>query len=83
MSKNISFVATCIMLNLFGCNISEKKDDQFKDQSPNFDTGKVEPSKILDTAYYPSILPALKVFQDEGLVKALDFVHEPYPWFDF
>jgi hypothetical protein len=46
-----------------------------KDRIVKFD-GKKYPSN-------PSLLPALKVLPGDGLPRALNFVYEPYPWFDF
>ena len=46
-----------------------------KDRIVKYD-GKNYPSN-------PSVLPALKVPAGDGLPRALDFTHEPYPWFNF
>ncbi|ULQ53337.1 hypothetical protein [Flavihumibacter fluvii] len=46
-----------------------------KDRIVKFD-GKKYPSN-------PSMLPALTMAPGDGLTRALDWTHEPYPWFHF
>jgi hypothetical protein len=64
--------------------IDHKKTNGYKDLFI-YSGGKFRIAKFNGKTYptNPSILQALKVIPGDGLPRALDFVNEPYPWFNF
>lgn len=64
--------------------IDNKKTNGFKDLFI-YSGGKFRIVKFNGKTYpsNPSTLPALNVVPGDDLPRALNFVHEPYPWFSF